>query len=156
MKAWNRIWGALFASLLLCLLAALSAAASGVYAQASAVSAVSAAESASLSAAGSRAPVSSEKPISLPPVESVNETPVLGPTTSTPVRDNFLNGLGIVLWAAAVAAVVAILLRARRSRRRTRSPDAVLGKRRYHAGHRDRRRRLLGDKYYHDKKYDKK
>ena len=81
---------------------------------------------------------------------------MLGPTTSTPVRDNFLNGLGIVLWAAAVAAVVAILLRARRSRRRTRSPDAVLGKRRYHAVHRDRRRRLLGDKYYHDKKYDKK
>ena len=156
MKAWNRIWGTLLASLLLCLLAALPAAASGVYAQASAVSAVSAAESASLSAAGSRAPVSSEKPISLPPVESVNETPVLGPTTSTPVRDNFLNGLGIVLWAAAVAAVVAILLRARRSRRRTRSPDAVLGKRRYHAVHRDRKRRLLGDKYYHDKKYDKK
>ena len=43
----------------------------------------------------------------------------------------------------------------RHYRRRHATPDS-LGRRRYRAVRRDRKHRLLGDKYYHDSKYHRK
>lgn len=114
----------------------------------------SAASTASPSA--SSAPLaSSQRTISLPPVESVRETPVLGTPQSNKIQDTVANAVGILLWAACIGGVTAILLAARRYRRRHAAADS-LGRRRYRAVRRDRKRRLLGDKYYHDSKYHRK
>ena len=117
--------------------------------------AIQSASSAAIQPVISAAPASSQRTISLPPVESVRETPVLGTPQSNTIQDNAANAVGILLWAACIGGITAIVRAARRTRRRHAPPDAR-GRRRYRAVRRDRKHRLLGDKYYHDSKYHRK
>lgn len=64
-----------------------------------------------------------------------------------------MNLLGAGMWALVMILLVAILVAVHVGHRHHRRD--VLPRNRYQSVRRDKKKRLLGDKYYHDSKYEK-
>ena len=89
--------------------------------------------------------------IVLPSVGSVSEKNMFSNPVNMTQHNRMINGVGIALWTVIAAAVVFVFLLAYRNRKHARK-DTV-GHKRYSAVRRDKKKRLLGDKYYNDSKY---
>lgn len=113
-----------------------------VSSQASSKNASSKASSAVSTAAGG---------IVLPSVGSISEQNMFSNPVDTTRRNATIDGVGIALWTTAVTVVVLIFLVVYRNRNKARKE--TVGHQRYRSVRRDKKQRLLGNKYYNDSKY---
>ncbi|WOC32177.1 MULTISPECIES: hypothetical protein [Caproicibacterium] len=87
----------------------------------------------------------------LPSVGSVSEENLFANPVDLTGRNTTINGVGIALWTVAVSAGVVVFLVVYRNRGKARKE--TVGHQRYRSVRRDKKKRLLGNKYYNDSKY---
>ena len=113
------------------------------------------ASSASVSSKSSSSAVSrAAGGILLPSVGSVSEKSLFSNPADMTAHNSTIDGVGIALWAVIAGAGVFVFILVYRNRKHARRE--TVGQKRYSSVRRDKKKRLLGDKYYKDSKYNNK
>ncbi|MCH4238848.1 MAG: hypothetical protein LKF71_01040 [Oscillospiraceae bacterium] len=90
----------------------------------------------------------------LPSVGSISEKSLFSNPADMTAHNSTIDGVGIALWAVIAGAGVFIFILVYRNRKHARRE--TVGQKRYSSVRRDKKKRLLGDKYYKDSKYNNK